>query len=214
MHDNKLDIESVDEAAHADNENIDGRIPVVSVSIFPGTDIGVKIPEFDVQFIVDNMRDLERHEQSELGVPHGVYELEAAKASKVVALAYYKGKPAFMCGALPTYPGVVSVWGYGTNHANKVLPAIAELTSTTLRSIVFDGLNVRRAEVYIPLDAKTFPNIRWLESLGFVAEGSSRCATISNGPAITLAYTNKDHQEYVSQRSETGRPEGPGTTHH
>lgn len=170
--------------------------PVV-ITLGTGADVGTNIPESDIRYVVDNMRDVERFEQEEFSCPHGEYELEVAKLSKAIIVAHYRGKPAFVAGVLEVAPGVVSVWGYGTNHSRKVMGAIKDVATTHVRDFLFNKHGYRRAQVVLPLCPLCLPNIFWLEAMGFTAEGVAHCMTASGGDAITLAYTIKDHEWYV-----------------
>lgn len=172
---------------------------------------GAALPEDDIQYIIDNMRLIERHEQEQLNVPHNTYELEVARLSDFVAVAYYRGVPAFVSGALRVSPGVYSIWGYGTDHTSKVIKEITDIINGYGREYLMEKRDAQRLQIVLPYDEVCMPNIRWLLLCGFKCEGFARCAAKSKRDAILLSYTFKDHQEYVSRKTFQSSESGSGS---
>lgn len=129
-------------------------------------------PEFeDVLIVASQMRERDAEEIYALRY-HEDPELLAGEVVHSGAFrwgAYIDGEPVAMFGAYPMWPGVWSVWSFGTDRWSRVAPAMARF----MKSFITPALiNAGAHRVFCwSMEAHT-DACRWLEFLGAKPEAT------------------------------------------
>ncbi len=101
-----------------------------------------------------------------------------------------RGSPALAIGASPLIPGVVTVWGFGTDRYKEVVKEMTNHLKAYMIPALIEAGNVRAQCLVHPDNTASQ---RWLKSLGFYQEATLR--RFGNGTDMQLyAWVLDDHK--------------------
>lgn len=124
------------------------RVPIFThnrVSIYDAT----RGCDIELAETLRNMRERDLHEYYAVGSDPDVDAWGMIKASPRAFIALKDTEPVFAFGYINSYPHVALVWGFGTDDANKAIPAITKYGREVFLPELFKG-GITRLEVRVP----------------------------------------------------------------
>lgn len=158
------------------------------------------IKDADITELVFIARMMRRRDREEMAATRGArfdpddLAIEAHRSEwKKVAYGRHD-LPVLALGARTLYPGVVTVWGFGTDRYRE---AIVEMTKYARAVIVPELLaaGMHRAQCLVHPNNRA--SQRWLGKLGFGAEARLRDMGTHREDLLLFAWVLRDHQNAV-----------------
>lgn len=122
--------------------------------------------EKDVDFVLDNLREIDRYELAACGMnpEHAIDHIRMSADAFLVSL---NGEPVFVVGTIERMPGVKTFFGFGTDKTTRIMPTFTRFCQRLWFPHLFkDGM--RRGQAQLPIDC--VKNWSWLIDLGFTPE--------------------------------------------
>lgn len=151
----------------------------------------------ELEQIVAGMRQIDRREGEVIGADDPLHCRWLADRSQHAYVVFSNLEPVFTFGALELLPGVVQLWGFGTDKAKRVIPHMTKFILNEFGPALFQKHGVRRVQVFIP--SWHTESLTWLtERLGMVNESTMKRYANDGSDMHVLAYTDEEFKQYVS----------------
>ena len=145
---------------------------------------------FDLLYIAQNMRERDRQELAATRpVDPDAVAADAFSAPWRKVADDRDGRPCLCVGARPLHEGVISMWGFGTDHYRD---GARGMTDYILGAMIPELLQVgvRRAQCVVHPENRA--SQRWLETLGFSHEATLRRFGSGNQDMLLFAWIAND----------------------